>query len=232
MNNVIVKKVAVLGAGVMGAQIAAHCINAKVPVILFDLASKDGPKNKIVLGAIENLKKLNPAPLGDTNWRFAFDHFRSVAGGVHQAGETEIGTELGAMFFRDQQASLELYKALMDKEWAAGITRPIIHGFAYQPPGSAWPGRDQFTGVVAQSWNQTNFPQWAMFRALNDYWARGNHVLTRGHPRTDVAVYRDGFLTSAATYQALGTRAGGEACSSVLAARTSEAVPLWHLEAA
>ncbi len=65
MSNFIVRKVAVLGAGVMGAQIAAHCVNAKVPVVLFDLPAKDGPKNGIVLKAIENLKKLNPAPLGN-----------------------------------------------------------------------------------------------------------------------------------------------------------------------
>src|SRR5688500_6744388 len=65
MNRFHVKKVAVLGAGVMGAQIAAHLVNAKVPVILFDLPSKDGPKNKIVLSAIDNLKKLNPAPLAN-----------------------------------------------------------------------------------------------------------------------------------------------------------------------
>ncbi|MGZ3158679.1 MAG: 3-hydroxyacyl-CoA dehydrogenase NAD-binding domain-containing protein, partial [Burkholderiaceae bacterium] len=65
MSNFIVKKVAVLGAGVMGAQIAAHCINAKVPVVLFDLPAKEGPKNGIVLRAIENLKKLSPAPLGN-----------------------------------------------------------------------------------------------------------------------------------------------------------------------
>lgn len=65
MSNFIVKKVAVLGAGVMGAQIAAHCVNAKVPVVLFDLPAKEGPKNGIVLRAIENLKKLNPAPLGN-----------------------------------------------------------------------------------------------------------------------------------------------------------------------
>src|SRR3954470_8041004 len=65
MSDFIVKKVAVLGAGVMGAQIAAHCINAKVPVVLFDLPAKEGPKNGIVLRAIENLKKLSPAPLGN-----------------------------------------------------------------------------------------------------------------------------------------------------------------------
>jgi 3-hydroxyacyl-CoA dehydrogenase len=64
MSNFIVRKVAVLGAGVMGAQIAAHCVNARVPVVLFDLPAKEGPKNGIVLKAIENLKKLNPAPLG------------------------------------------------------------------------------------------------------------------------------------------------------------------------
>jgi 3-hydroxyacyl-CoA dehydrogenase len=65
VSNFIVKKVAVLGAGVMGAQIAAHCVNAKVPVVLFDLPAKEGPKNGIVLRAIEGLKKLSPAPFGD-----------------------------------------------------------------------------------------------------------------------------------------------------------------------
>lgn len=64
MSNFIVKKVAVLGAGVMGAQIAAHLINARVPVVLFDLPAKEGPKNGIATRAIENLKKLSPAPLG------------------------------------------------------------------------------------------------------------------------------------------------------------------------
>jgi len=59
-----VRKVAVLGAGVMGAQIAAHLVNVKVPVILFDLPAKDGPKNGIVSKAVEGLKKLKPAPLG------------------------------------------------------------------------------------------------------------------------------------------------------------------------
>ncbi len=65
VSNFIVRKVAVLGAGVMGAQIAAHCVNAKVPVVLFDLPAKDGPKNGIVQRAVDNLKKLSPAPLGN-----------------------------------------------------------------------------------------------------------------------------------------------------------------------
>ncbi|MDE2255381.1 MAG: 3-hydroxyacyl-CoA dehydrogenase, partial [Betaproteobacteria bacterium] len=62
-----IRQVAVLGAGVMGAQIAAHCINARVPVILFDLPAKEGPKNAIAEKAVANLKKLNPAPFGLSN---------------------------------------------------------------------------------------------------------------------------------------------------------------------
>jgi 3-hydroxyacyl-CoA dehydrogenase len=64
MNRFNVRKVAVLGAGVMGAQIAAHLVNVKVPVVLFDLPAKEGAKNGIVTKAIDGLKKLKPAPLG------------------------------------------------------------------------------------------------------------------------------------------------------------------------
>jgi len=62
-----IKQVAVLGAGVMGAQIAAHLVNCKVPVILYDLPQADagtGDLNAIANRAIANLKKLKPAPLG------------------------------------------------------------------------------------------------------------------------------------------------------------------------
>ena len=64
MQKFTIKKVAVLGAGVMGAQIAAHLVNCKIPVVLFDLPAKEGLKNGIVIRAVEGLKKLKPAPLG------------------------------------------------------------------------------------------------------------------------------------------------------------------------
>ena len=62
-----IRRVAVLGAGVMGAQIAAHLVNAGVETILFDLPAKEGPKNAQVEKAIAALKKQNPAPLGDVD---------------------------------------------------------------------------------------------------------------------------------------------------------------------
>ncbi len=59
----IVRKAAVLGAGVMGAQIAAHLVNANVDVILFELPAKEGDPNGNVLKAVDNLRKLEPSPL-------------------------------------------------------------------------------------------------------------------------------------------------------------------------
>ena len=64
-SRLLIRRAAVLGAGVMGAQIAAHLANAGVETVLFDLPAKDGDPNGIVLKAIENLKKLSPAPLAD-----------------------------------------------------------------------------------------------------------------------------------------------------------------------
>ncbi|GAB2546409.1 3-hydroxyacyl-CoA dehydrogenase/enoyl-CoA hydratase family protein [Rhodanobacter koreensis] len=66
-----IRKAAVLGAGVMGAQIAAHLTNAGVETVLFDLPAKEGPKSGIALKAIANLLKLSPAPLADKNFAAA-----------------------------------------------------------------------------------------------------------------------------------------------------------------
>ena len=48
MSQTLIRKVAILGAGVMGAQIAAHFANAQVEVLLYDLAAKEGDKNDLL----------------------------------------------------------------------------------------------------------------------------------------------------------------------------------------
>ena len=81
----LVRRAAVLGAGVMGAQIAAHLTNAGVDTVLFDLAAKDGAPDGIVLKALANLGKLSPAPLASkslaeaitpANYDSGLDHLR------------------------------------------------------------------------------------------------------------------------------------------------------------
>ena len=59
-----INKVAVLGAGTMGARIAAHFANAGVPSYLFDIVppDADGPaRNKIAAAGLDAAKKSKPA---------------------------------------------------------------------------------------------------------------------------------------------------------------------------
>lgn len=76
-------RAAVLGAGVMGSQIAAHMINAGLEVTLLDIVpetlteeeekrglelSSHQVRNRFALGAVERLKKAKPSPLFRTEW--------------------------------------------------------------------------------------------------------------------------------------------------------------------
>jgi 3-hydroxyacyl-CoA dehydrogenase len=82
-----IQSVLILGSGVMGSQIAAHCVNAGLKVKLLDLKSDDPKRpNKTVEESIQKLTKMNPAPLGDPEWAERItpgnfeDHLEWIAG--------------------------------------------------------------------------------------------------------------------------------------------------------
>jgi 3-hydroxyacyl-CoA dehydrogenase len=63
-----INKVAVLGAGTMGARIAAHFANAAIPSYLFDIVPPDADapaRNKIAAAGLEAAKKSKPAAFMD-----------------------------------------------------------------------------------------------------------------------------------------------------------------------
>src|SRR5664279_358496 len=65
-----IHKVAVLGAGTMGARIAAHFANAGVPSILLDIVppDADGPmRNKIAATGLDGARKSKPAAFFDAS---------------------------------------------------------------------------------------------------------------------------------------------------------------------
>ena len=62
-NNIPMRRIAVLGAGVMGAQIAAHFVNAGIEAILFDLPGDAQHKNSLVENSLKSLAKLQPSPV-------------------------------------------------------------------------------------------------------------------------------------------------------------------------
>jgi 3-hydroxyacyl-CoA dehydrogenase len=58
-----INKVCVIGAGVMGAGIAAQVANAGVPVLLLDIVPKDGgDRDAVAKGAVAKMLKTEPAP--------------------------------------------------------------------------------------------------------------------------------------------------------------------------
>ncbi|MDQ3497206.1 MAG: 3-hydroxyacyl-CoA dehydrogenase/enoyl-CoA hydratase family protein [Actinomycetota bacterium] len=58
-----IRKVAVLGAGTMGAAIAAHCANAGLEVDLLDIAPDDDDKNAVVEAGFDRMQNARPAAL-------------------------------------------------------------------------------------------------------------------------------------------------------------------------
>ncbi|MFI3155024.1 MAG: 3-hydroxyacyl-CoA dehydrogenase NAD-binding domain-containing protein [Methylococcaceae bacterium] len=64
-----IDKVAVIGAGVMGAGIAAHIANAGIPVYLLDIVPKDNDnRNSVAESAIAKLLKAEPAAFMHKNY--------------------------------------------------------------------------------------------------------------------------------------------------------------------
>src|SRR6201989_3003126 len=63
MTKRIIKKVAVLGSGVMGSRIACHFSGIGLQVLLLDIESKEGDKNKIVNEALAMAVKSNTSPV-------------------------------------------------------------------------------------------------------------------------------------------------------------------------
>src|SRR5436190_973321 len=64
MSEPAIRKVCVIGAGVMGSGIAAQVANAGVPVLLLDIVKPGAAdRSAIAAGAIERLLKTDPAPL-------------------------------------------------------------------------------------------------------------------------------------------------------------------------
>ncbi|MGC1551076.1 MAG: 3-hydroxyacyl-CoA dehydrogenase/enoyl-CoA hydratase family protein [Rhodanobacter sp.] len=140
-----IRKAAVLGAGVMGAQIAAHLTNAGVETVLFDLPAKDGPKSGIALKAIDNLKKLSPAPLGE----------KSLAAAIIPANYDDdlahlkdVDLVIEAIAER-MDWKLDLYKKIAPFVSATAILASNTSGLSINGLAEALPEemRHRFTGV-------------------------------------------------------------------------------------
>ena len=107
-----IRKAAVIGAGVMGAGIAAHIANARVPVVLLDIAAEDGGnRSAIAEGAVEKMLKADPAP---------FMHKRN-------AGLVTTGNIEDDKIARDQGAVKDGYRIIANSGAGGGQHVPHFH---------------------------------------------------------------------------------------------------------
>jgi 3-hydroxyacyl-CoA dehydrogenase len=140
-----IRKAAVLGAGVMGAQIAAHLANADVETLLFDLPAKEGDKNGVAIKAIANLAKLSPVPLAE----------KSKVGGITPANYDEhLDALRGCDLIIEAIAErldwkLDLYKKIAPYLSDSAVVASNTSGLSINALAEALPAglRPRFSGI-------------------------------------------------------------------------------------
>ena len=145
MSRLIIRKVAVLGAGVMGAQIAAHCANADVPVIVFDLPAKDGDANGIAGKAVAGMKKLDPAPFAAKD-RAQYIELANYGSDLARLGECDLVIEAIA---EKMEWKLDLYAKVAPHLKAGAIFASNTSGLSIEALAAGMPDdrRSQFCGI-------------------------------------------------------------------------------------
>ena len=126
-----IRRAAVIGSGVMGAQIAAHLANVGIPSLLLDLVpqqltpeeekgglSLDHPavRNRLATEAIRRLQKLSPAPL------FRADYAKLITPGnleddLHRIAEVDWVIEVIVESLEPKRELLER----IERHWHEGI---------------------------------------------------------------------------------------------------------------
>ena len=137
-DKLLVRRIAVLGAGVMGAQIAAHLTNAGVDTVLFDLAAKEGDPNGIVAKAIANLGKLSPAPLASKSLAEKLTPANYDTG--LEAGPVQEDRAIRRRPHRVGQQYLGPGHQQDGRSTAGAAAPPLLRRALFQPPALHAPG--------------------------------------------------------------------------------------------
>jgi 3-hydroxyacyl-CoA dehydrogenase len=140
-----VRKAAVLGSGVMGAQIAAHLVNAGIPVVLFDLVAKSGDPSEVAKKAIENLRKISPPPAAV---RDRLGYIEPANYDEHLAKLVECDLVIEAIAER-MDWKLDLYERIAPHLAGSAVIASNTSGLSINDMGKALPNalQSRFCGV-------------------------------------------------------------------------------------
>ncbi|WP_133130522.1 3-hydroxyacyl-CoA dehydrogenase/enoyl-CoA hydratase family protein [Legionella yabuuchiae] len=139
-----IKRIAVLGAGVMGAQIAAHCVNAGIETLLYDLAEE---KNHyaVVEKALKHLKQLKPSPLG-TEYTASLIRAKNYQNDLNDLAECDLIIEAIA---EKMEWKTDLYQRISSYISDKAVLVTNTSGLSINSLARALPEvlRDRFCGV-------------------------------------------------------------------------------------
>lgn len=120
------------------------------------------------------------------------DDYRQVVSGAHLSGASQMTLEAGANLAGEYDMSVDDYKVIADRAFAAGMTTMALHGFAYrtyQDPYQSWswPGWSAFSFLFAESWNQAH-PAFSHWSGLAGYYGRISAAMRNGKPQVELTV--------------------------------------------
>ncbi|ETS73496.1 hypothetical protein PFICI_14442 [Pestalotiopsis fici W106-1] len=134
-------------------------------------------------------------PEGESLGFKVLDQYRTLAGATNMAGLNVLSNELGAYSKGAYATSWRKILGTVNPEFAAGVTRNVLHGFSYiRGPNATWPGWAAFTpinGVVgySESWGPRH-PTWLHAGDFTGYLGRTQYFARMGVAKYDCAFFR------------------------------------------
>ncbi|KAF3024971.1 hypothetical protein E8E14_013789 [Neopestalotiopsis sp. 37M] len=134
-------------------------------------------------------------PEGESLGFKVIDQYRVLAGATNMAGLNALSNELGAYSKAAYGTTWRKVLGTVNPEFAAGVTRNVLHGFSYiDGPNATWPGWAAFTpinGVVgySESWGPRH-PTWMHVKDFTGYLGRTQYFTRMGVAKYDCAFFR------------------------------------------
>jgi 3-hydroxyacyl-CoA dehydrogenase len=140
-----IRKLGIVGAGTMGAGIAALAASAGIPVVLLDVAGKDGDRNGPARGGVERMKKSKPAAFMDVDRASAIE-IGNLDDDLGKLSDCDLVVEAIIEQLEPKQALFEkLEKLLRERTIVASNTSGIPMRLLVQGRGASW--RSRFLGM-------------------------------------------------------------------------------------
>ncbi len=118
------------------------------------------------------------------------DSYRGLAGAAHIYNRL-FSSETGATL-RNYKMNLDFYTQIIYTQFAAGVARTVLHGYASicgSEKATQWPGHEGMWPIFSERFGNRQ-PASLHYNDWNDMIARYQYILRQGKPRMDLGILR------------------------------------------